>query len=134
MKGLNLSEHHVGKEGGFQAMTKPRKVAKPKGRRPRPSTKPVEREPKVKVPWDDDIGAALKADREARGLTRVALANACGVSASRIRELERNLDPKGRPTHPSPRLAKALASWFKAHPAPMPAKPGPATHAGSSAS
>jgi transcriptional regulator with XRE-family HTH domain len=90
--------------------------------RPRPSTKPVERGPKAKVPWSDEVGAQLKADRQARGVTRAVLAQACAVSQSRIRELEVNRDPKGRPTHPSPRLAKALASWFRRHPTPAPAE------------
>jgi hypothetical protein len=76
-----------------------------------------------RVPWSDDIGAALRADREARGVTREALAKDIGCSGSRIRELEVNRDPKGRPTRPSPRLAEALKGWFKDHPRPRAAAP-----------
>ena len=88
------------------------------------SRQPAAKPQAERVPWSNEIGAALETDRKARGVTREALAKDVGCSGSRIRELEVNRDPKGRPTRPSPRLAEALKGWFKDHPRPRPTRAG----------
>ncbi|MCJ7509639.1 MAG: helix-turn-helix transcriptional regulator [Dehalococcoidia bacterium] len=64
--------------------------------RPRPSSKPLERGPRAKVPaWDAEKGAVIRAARVARGLTMGALGKLVSRCGSRIGEVERAEAGKG---------------------------------------
>jgi len=87
--------------------------------RPRPSTKPLERGPKAKVPpWTAEDGATVRAARLARGLTMAELAARISRSPARISEVERAVPGRG----PNAALRAAIVDALAAQ-APAPVKP-----------